>query len=177
MANFESEGSASEKKLNESNNSIGGENSQDSQEEVENIRADEEQKEKLVKLPLGRIKTIIKMDPEVNMINQEAVFLITKSTVYFAARERRFMQVDNLDRFLTTSEITLYIFITIHKPEQNRNVLESKSGFHEKNGCQKNGSLSVYPRNEVRNDKQMVTYSSRQKPIHKCFLLRKEVYL
>ncbi|XP_003700730.1 DNA polymerase epsilon subunit 4 [Megachile rotundata] len=83
MANFESEGSASEKKLNESNNSIGGENSQDSQEEVENIRADEEQKEKLVKLPLGRIKTIIKMDPEVNMINQEAVFLITKSTELF----------------------------------------------------------------------------------------------
>lgn len=82
MENFENEGSVSDKELNESNASIGGENSQDSQEEVENnMRTDEEQKEKLVRLPLGRIKTIIKMDPEVNMINQEAVFLIAKSTV------------------------------------------------------------------------------------------------
>ncbi|XP_029038826.1 DNA polymerase epsilon subunit 4 [Osmia bicornis bicornis] len=84
MANFENEGNVSDKELNESNAGIGGENSQDSQEEVENnMRTDEEQKEKLVRLPLGRIKTIIKMDPEVNMINQEAVFLIAKSTELF----------------------------------------------------------------------------------------------
>lgn len=71
MANFEEEGSVSDK-----------ENPRNLQEEVENnARIDEEQKEKLVQLPLGRIKTIIKMDPEVNMVNQEAVFLITKSTV------------------------------------------------------------------------------------------------
>lgn len=77
MAHFEEEGSVSDKELNES--STGKENSQ---EEIENnARIDEEQKEKLVKLPLGRIKTIIKMDPEVHMVNQEAVFLITKSTV------------------------------------------------------------------------------------------------
>lgn len=77
MAHFEEEGSISDKELNES--STGKENSQ---EEIENnARIDEEQKEKLVKLPLGRIKTIIKMDPEVHMVNQEAVFLITKSTV------------------------------------------------------------------------------------------------
>lgn len=82
MASFENEGSASDRELNESSTSTGGENSHDSQEEIENsIRVDEEQKEKLVKLPLGRIKTIIKMDPEVNMVNQEAVFLIAKSTV------------------------------------------------------------------------------------------------
>ncbi|KOX71941.1 DNA polymerase epsilon subunit 4 [Melipona quadrifasciata] len=73
MANFEEEGSVSDK-----------ENPQDFQEEVENnARIDEEQKEKLVKLPLGRIKTIIKLDPEVTMVNQEAVFLITKSTELF----------------------------------------------------------------------------------------------
>lgn len=77
MAHFEEEGSVSDKELNES--STGKENFQ---EEIENnARIDEEQKEKLVKLPLGRIKTIIKMDPEVHMVNQEAVFLITKSTV------------------------------------------------------------------------------------------------
>lgn len=80
MANFEEEGN--DKELNENIISTGGENLQDFQEEAENnARIDEEQKEKLVKLPLGRIKTIIKMDPEVNMVNQEAVFLITKSTV------------------------------------------------------------------------------------------------
>ncbi|XP_076160083.1 DNA polymerase epsilon subunit 4 [Ptiloglossa arizonensis] len=84
MANFENERSASDRELNDSNISTGAENSQDSQEEIENnIRTDEEQKEKLVKLPLGRIKTIIKMDPEVNMVNQEAVFLIAKSTELF----------------------------------------------------------------------------------------------
>ncbi|KAG6799375.1 DNA polymerase epsilon subunit 4 [Apis mellifera caucasica] len=81
MAHFEEEESVSDKELNESTSSIGKENSQ---EEIENnARIDEEQKEKLVKLPLGRIKTIIKMDPEVHMVNQEAVFLITKSTELF----------------------------------------------------------------------------------------------
>ncbi|XP_031836313.1 DNA polymerase epsilon subunit 4 [Nomia melanderi] len=84
MANFENESNISDRELNESNISTGAENSQDFQEEIENnARTDEEQKEKLVKLPLGRIKTIIKMDPEVNMINQEAVFLIAKSTELF----------------------------------------------------------------------------------------------
>ncbi|KZC13234.1 DNA polymerase epsilon subunit 4 [Dufourea novaeangliae] len=83
MAN-ENEGSVSDRELNQSNINTGEGNSQDSQDELENnIRTDEEQKEKLVKLPLGRIKTIIKMDPEVNMVNQEAVFLITKSTELF----------------------------------------------------------------------------------------------
>ncbi|XP_017753560.1 PREDICTED: DNA polymerase epsilon subunit 4 [Eufriesea mexicana] len=80
MANFDEEGSVSDKELNESIVSTGGE---DSQEVENNTRIDEEQKEKLVKLPLGRIKTIIKTDPEVNMVNQEAVFLITKSTELF----------------------------------------------------------------------------------------------
>ncbi|XP_012270902.1 DNA polymerase epsilon subunit 4 [Orussus abietinus] len=55
-----------------------------SQEEAENtVHADEEQKEKLLKLPIGRVKTIVKMDPDVSLVNQEAVFLITKSTELF----------------------------------------------------------------------------------------------
>lgn len=59
-----------------------GENSQDSQEEVDNVlQGDEEQREKLLRLPLGRVKTLIKMDPEVQLINQEAVFLVAKSVV------------------------------------------------------------------------------------------------
>lgn len=46
-------------------------------------RGDEEQREKLIRLPLGRIKTIIKMDPEVNLINREAAFLVAKSVEFF----------------------------------------------------------------------------------------------
>lgn len=42
---------------------------------------DEEQREKLLRLPLGRIKTIMKIDPEVTLVNQEAVFLTAKSVV------------------------------------------------------------------------------------------------
>lgn len=70
---------SSETNIDEQNESfITEENSQ----EADNaLHGDEEQREKLVQLPLGRIKTIIKMDPEVSMVNQEAVFLITKSAV------------------------------------------------------------------------------------------------
>lgn len=33
------------------------------------------------KLPIGRIKNIMKMDPDVSVVNAEAVFLVTKATV------------------------------------------------------------------------------------------------
>lgn len=59
-------------------------------EEKENqevLNADEEKAEKLVKLPLSRIKSIIKMDPDVNLASQEAVFLIAKSTVRFKSSQ------------------------------------------------------------------------------------------
>jgi DNA polymerase epsilon subunit 4 len=75
--------------LNENYAADDTENGQDLQEEIDNAidnsssQGDEEQREKLMKLPLGRIKAIIKMDPEVNMINQEAVFMITKSAVNY----------------------------------------------------------------------------------------------
>lgn len=58
------------------------ESQEDSQEKIESIpTVDEEQKEKLLKLPIGRVRNIAKMDPDVNLMNQEAVFLIAKSTV------------------------------------------------------------------------------------------------
>jgi len=75
--------------LNENYAVEDAENAQDLQEEMDNaidnasLQGDEEQREKLMRLPLGRIKAIIKMDPEVNMINQEAVFMITKSAVNY----------------------------------------------------------------------------------------------
>lgn len=33
------------------------------------------------RLPLARIKSIMKMDPDVSLVNAEAVFLVTKATV------------------------------------------------------------------------------------------------
>lgn len=41
----------------------------------------EDRTEKLVRLPLARIRHIMKMDPEVHIASQEAVFLINKATV------------------------------------------------------------------------------------------------
>lgn len=39
------------------------------------------EKKKLVRLPLARIKQMMKMDPECGMISQDALFLVTKATV------------------------------------------------------------------------------------------------
>ncbi|XP_067000839.1 DNA polymerase epsilon subunit 4 [Anabrus simplex] len=44
---------------------------------------EEEKSEKLLKLPIARVKHIMKMDPDVNLASQEAVFLIAKSTELF----------------------------------------------------------------------------------------------
>ncbi|XP_012261184.1 DNA polymerase epsilon subunit 4 [Athalia rosae] len=66
------------------NDSVVSEVAEHSQDETDEIpHAEEEQKEKLLKLPLSRVKAIVKLDPEVNLINQQAVFLITKSTELF----------------------------------------------------------------------------------------------
>ncbi|XP_046818455.1 DNA polymerase epsilon subunit 4 [Vespa crabro] len=84
MANAKIDDLTYEGELNESNISNGAENLQDSQEETDTaLQADEEQREKLVRLPIGRVRNIIKMDPDVNLVNQEAVFLIAKSTELF----------------------------------------------------------------------------------------------
>ena len=42
-----------------------------------------EGEEKLFQFPLGTVKRIIKMDPDVNLISQETVFLITKALEMF----------------------------------------------------------------------------------------------
>lgn len=39
--------------------------------------------EKLVRLPIGRIKNLMKMDPDVSLATQEAVFLVAKGTELF----------------------------------------------------------------------------------------------
>ena len=40
-----------------------------------------EQSDRLLKLPMSRVKTIIKMDPEVTLASQEAVATLTKAAV------------------------------------------------------------------------------------------------
>lgn len=49
----------------------------------EEIQHEEEKSERILRLPLARVKHIMKMDPDVHFASQEAVFLITKSTVSF----------------------------------------------------------------------------------------------
>ncbi|KAI4501116.1 hypothetical protein M0802_003919 [Mischocyttarus mexicanus] len=84
MANTEVDDLTYEEESNESTIVVDDENLQDFQEETDTIlQADEEQREKLVQLPMGRVRNIIKMDPDVNFVTQEAVFLITKSTELF----------------------------------------------------------------------------------------------
>lgn len=41
----------------------------------------EKDKPKFVRLPLARVKNIMKMDPDCLLISQDALFLMTKSTV------------------------------------------------------------------------------------------------
>ncbi|CAK1552842.1 unnamed protein product [Leptosia nina] len=38
---------------------------------------------RITKLPMARIKNIMKMDPDVHVVNSEAVFLVTKATEMF----------------------------------------------------------------------------------------------
>ncbi|OXU21681.1 hypothetical protein TSAR_004044 [Trichomalopsis sarcophagae] len=47
------------------------------------VHQDEEPAAKLTQLPIGRVKKIAKSDSDINLINQEAIFLITKATELF----------------------------------------------------------------------------------------------
>jgi hypothetical protein len=49
----------------------------------EEIEHEEDKSERVLRLPLARVKHIMKIDPDVHFASQEAVFLITKSTVIF----------------------------------------------------------------------------------------------
>merc|ERR1712062_356165 len=55
-------------------------------EEKENIEDGEvEKSDRLLKLPISRIKNIVKMDPDVSLASTEAVKLIAKATELFIA--------------------------------------------------------------------------------------------
>ena len=46
---------------------------------------DGSKQEKLLRLPLGRVKNMVKMDPDISLASQESVFLIAKATELFVA--------------------------------------------------------------------------------------------
>jgi len=48
---------------------------------MDSVDAEGQDQERLLQLPLSRVKAIAKLDPEAKMINQEAAVLITKATV------------------------------------------------------------------------------------------------
>lgn len=48
---------------------------------VNSVEKVTEKTEKLSKLPLNRIKNLIKLDPDVGLASQEAVFVLSKATV------------------------------------------------------------------------------------------------
>ena len=55
-----------------------------SAENVENVdpeQTESDKTERLIKLPITRIKHIMKMDPDVNLASQDAVILIAKAAV------------------------------------------------------------------------------------------------
>ncbi|XP_034653217.1 DNA polymerase epsilon subunit 4 [Drosophila subobscura] len=47
--------------------------------------ADHERAAKLTQLPLGRVKSIMKLDPDLHLATQEAVFTVTKAVELFIA--------------------------------------------------------------------------------------------
>ena len=51
---------------------------EDGGEEEETTKA-----EKMFRFPLGTIKRLVKLDDDVNMVNQEAIFCVSKATEYF----------------------------------------------------------------------------------------------
>jgi len=64
---------------------VGGCKDRSSGNEAESVQdeseQEEEKSEKILRLPFSRVKHIMKIDPDVHLASQEAVFLITKSTV------------------------------------------------------------------------------------------------
>lgn len=52
--------------------------------EENSVKESPNQKQRLIRLPLSRIKTIMKLDPDCALVSQDSAFLITKATVSIA---------------------------------------------------------------------------------------------
>lgn len=48
-----------------------------------NLDTSASEKQRFVRLPLARVKNIMKTDPDCGIVSQDSVFLITKATVSF----------------------------------------------------------------------------------------------
>ena len=59
------------------------ENSENKDPNVESKEQPKPKEEKFFQFPLGRVKNIMKMDPDLNLVSGDAVFLITKSLELF----------------------------------------------------------------------------------------------
>lgn len=78
------------------------------EEEEEEETEKEEKTEKLSRLPLGRVKHIMKMDPDVKMASQECVFLISKATELFVdslAKECYTYTVQNNKKTISKNDV------------------------------------------------------------------------
>ncbi|XP_017779838.1 PREDICTED: DNA polymerase epsilon subunit 4 [Nicrophorus vespilloides] len=53
------------------------------EEPSENASPDKSSRSKLLKLPLARVKSIMKSDPDCQLISQDAIFLVTKASELF----------------------------------------------------------------------------------------------
>lgn len=84
MSESVAEQSTDEIEVNEGNDNLNKTQDEEAEEEG--------QKEKLIQLPLSRVKNIAKVDPDVNLINADATFLIAKSTVIFFSKFRQYYQ-------------------------------------------------------------------------------------
>lgn len=49
--------------------------------EISALKESPNQKQRIIRLPLSRIKTIMKLDPDCILVSQDSVFLVTKATV------------------------------------------------------------------------------------------------
>ncbi|GBP27593.1 DNA polymerase epsilon subunit 4 [Eumeta japonica] len=73
------------------------------------------------RLPIGRIKAIMKMDPDVNIINTDAAFLVTKATelfletiaketyTYTASKKRKTIAKKDLDNIINMVDCLCFL--------------------------------------------------------------------
>ncbi|CAH2107033.1 unnamed protein product [Euphydryas editha] len=73
----------SEQSIVQDSEVVNSENSIISEKKTPNANVNKVEIIRSTRLPIGRIKNIMKMDPDVSVVNAEAVFLVTKATEMF----------------------------------------------------------------------------------------------
>ncbi|GLV44451.1 DNA polymerase epsilon subunit 4 [Carabus blaptoides fortunei] len=90
-------------------------------EEEKESAIDKANNDKLTRFPLARIKTLMKMDPDLNLASQEAVFLVARATelflknlaketyVYTTKAKRKTVQKRDLDAVIETIDTLCFL--------------------------------------------------------------------